>query len=91
MDCMREEFVTERVCLGDIEAGTVVVFPNHEELPLLVTDNKRPRTVNGGAIDTVGVVNCSNGSIGWYSDRYDCIPVANATLVYRITGKGPKK
>ena len=87
MDCMRNEYVPQKACLGTVDAGSVIVFPNEEESPKLVTTNKRVRNVTGGTVDTVGVVDCATGALMWYSDRYDVILVEEATLVYRLAGR----
>lgn len=91
MDCMRNEYIPQTVCLGTVKPGDIVVFPNEEDVPRIVTDNVRTKQATGLCDDTIGVVNCKNGKIMWYSDRYDCVLVEDSTLIYRLTGKvGPK-
>lgn len=86
MDCMQMDYVPETVCLGSVPAGTVVLFPNDDN-PYLVTDNNRIKQVAGGTVDTVGAVACKTGALSWFADRYDVIPIKDATLVYKLLWK----
>ncbi len=90
MDCMRQDWIPERACLGSVPFGSVVMFPD-DDSPYLVTNNKRIKQVTGGTVDTIGVVSCDTGSLFWFSDRYDVIPIKDATLVYRVAGKDAPK
>lgn len=90
MECMRQDCITEQVCLGSVPAGSVVMFPN-DDSPYLVTNDTRIKQIVGGSVDTIGVVACDTGTMFWFSDRYDVIPVKDATLVYRLAGKGVSK
>lgn len=91
MDLMRDEYVPQTVCLGYVPAGSIIVLPNEEDNPFLVTNNKRTKTVSGGTVDTVGIVSCDNGTMFWFADRYSVILVEYATLVYRLAGRSAPK
>ena len=90
MDCMRQDYIPEQVCLGSVPAGSVVMFSD-DDSPYLVTDNARTRQVVGGTVDTVGVVACTTGALSWFSDRHDVIPIKDAALVYRLVGTNKPK
>lgn len=61
------------------------MFPD-DDSPYLVTNNKRIKQVTDGAIDTIGAVDCDTGLLCWFSNRFDVIPIKDATLVYRLVG-----
>lgn len=95
MDCMRQDYIPEHVCLGSVPAGSVVMFYDDDN-PYLVTDNKRIRQAvsavgGGGTVDTVGVVSCKTGALSWFSDRTAVILIKDATLVYRLVGMDEPK
>lgn len=90
MLCMRQDYIPVQTCLGSVPAGTVIMLPG-EDSPYLVTNNKRVKQVTGDVVDTVGIVSCDTGSLLWFSDRYDVIPIKDATLVYRLAGRSGTK
>ena len=87
MDCMRQDYIPQRVPLGSLPAGSVVAFPDYNG-PYLVTNNNRIKQVEGGSVDTVGVVSCETGALFWFSDMHDATPIKDAVLVYSLEGKG---
>lgn len=88
MNCDMQSFIPELVCLGSVESGSVVIFPNEEDNPKLVTNQCRKHEVTGGNVDTIGVVDCKSGKLFWFSDRYDCVVIKDCALIYRLPGGG---